>query len=180
MWTTVIAVAALLVALVALAIVVLALKQPEKTVVTRSAVMEAPPERVHELVNRLERWGEWSPWARKDPDQRIAFEGPEAGVGAAFSWAGNNQVGEGRIEIVESEPGERVKIRLDFLKPMKVTNTAEYLFEKQGEGTRVTWSMTCNSDNFMGKLFGLFMDMDKMIGGDFEEGLASMKAVAES
>ena len=180
MWTTVLIVAALVIGGIVLAIIVLAVKQPEKTVVTRSAEMEAPPERVHELVNHLQRWGEWSPWARKDPNQRIAFEGPEAGVGAAFSWAGNNQVGEGRIEIVESEPGERVKIRLDFLKPMKVTNTAEYLFEKQGDGTLVTWSMTCNSDNVMSKLFGLFMDMDKMIGGDFEEGLASMKAIAES
>jgi hypothetical protein len=177
MWVIVIVA---VIGIVILAVGALIATRPSEKVITRSATMNAPPERVHELVNHLQRWGEWSPWAKKDPDQRITFEGPEAGVGAAFSWVGNKEVGEGRIEIVESKPAECVKIRLDFIKPMKVTNTAAYTFEDYGAGTRVTWSMTCKSDQFMAKVFTLLVDMDKMIGADFEEGLAAMKALAEA
>jgi len=180
MLTNILIGAGILLVLALAALAVLIARQPEHTVITRSATMNAPPERVFEQVNNLRNWGDWSPWAKKDPEQRIAFEGPEAGAGAAFSWAGNKEVGEGRIEIVESDPGRRVKIRLDFLKPMQVTNTAEYSFEPEGSGTRVTWTMTCNGEKFMAKVFSLMMDMDKMIGADFEKGLASMREIVEA
>jgi carbon monoxide dehydrogenase subunit G len=107
------------------------------------------------------------------------YEGPAAGQGAKYSWVGNKNVGEGRMTIEESRPNERIRIKLDFLKPFAATNTAEFTFKPQGEGTEITWSMH-GDNNFMAKAIGLFMDMDKMIGGNFEQGLADIKSIAET
>jgi uncharacterized protein YndB with AHSA1/START domain len=167
-----------LVGLVAAAAVVVAV-QPSEFRVTRMATMAAPPATVFAQVNDLHSWKAWSPWAKRDPAMRETFEGPPAGAGAVFRWAGNREVGEGSLTITESRPGELVRIRLDFLKPFAGTSTAEFTFRAEGSGTVVTWSIA-GEKNFMAKAIHLVMNMDRMIGRDFDEGLARMKAVAEA
>ena len=167
------------ISILALAFVAFVASRPSEFRITRSALIAADPATVFTQVNDVHRFQDWSPWAKRDPQATITFEGPSAGTGAAFRWAGNSQVGEGLMTVTESRPVERVQFRLDFLKPMKTTNTAEFSFERTAGGTRVTWSMYGRS-RFMCKAIGMFMDMDKMIGSDFEKGLASLKTIAEA
>jgi hypothetical protein len=169
--------ATLAVIIVAL-LIVIAMK-PNEFRITRSAKMAAPPEVVFAQVNDYHNWDAWSPWAKLDPNAKVTFEGPSAGKGAVFTWSGNDQVGAGRQTIVESHPNELVQIKLEFQKPFQATNTAEFTFKPEGEQTVVTWSMF-GQNNFMGKAISLFMDCDKMVGGDFEKGLASLKAIVEA
>lgn len=152
--------------------------RPPEFSVTRSMVMSAPAATVFEQVNDFRRWQAWSPWAKLDPNAKETFEGPEAGTGAAFAWAGNNQVGEGRMTITESRPGEQIVMRLEFIKPFKAVNTTEFTFRSQGAQTLVTWTMS-GKNNFIGKAMSLLMNCDKMIGGQFEKGLAQLKSVVE-
>ena len=152
--------------------------QPADFLVTRSATMAAPPARIFPEVNSFHAWEAWSPWAKLDPNAKNVFEGPEAGEGAKFTWSGNDKVGEGTQSIVESKPDERIRIRLDFERPMKATNDVEFTFKPQDEKTLVTWNMTGKKD-FVSKAFCMFFNMDKMVGGDFEKGLASLKAIVE-
>lgn len=173
----VISVLAMLAVLVGGFLVVVAM-QPEDFLVTRSATMAAPPARVFSEVNSFHQWQAWSPWAKLDPNAKTFYEGPEAGVGAQFTWSGNSDVGEGMQTIVESKPDERIQIRLDFKRPMEATNDTEFLFKPEGDKTVVTWNMS-GKNNFVGKAFCMFMNMDKMIGMDFEKGLASLKAIVE-
>jgi hypothetical protein len=133
---------------------------------------------VFEQVNDLHKWEAWSPWDRMDPNSKKTFSGPGAGVGASYSWVGP-KTGEGRMTLVESRPAELVRLKLDFVKPFKANNTAEFTFTVKGDQTVVTWSMT-GRNNFMGKAFGLIMNFDKMCGGDFEKGLANLKSVTEA
>ena len=153
--------------------------QPADFRITRTATISAPPADVFAQVNDFSKWQNWSPWAKLDPAAKSTFEGPAAGTGARFRWAGNNQVGEGRMTITESHPSDLVRIELEFLKPFKATNTAEFTFKPEGNQTVVSWSMF-GKNNFMGKAMGLIMDCDKMLGGQFEQGLANMKSVAEN
>jgi uncharacterized protein YndB with AHSA1/START domain len=164
--------------LVALFIIVVALR-PADFRVTRSAAMAAPPEQVFLQVNVLRNWEAWNPWRKMDPQCKMTYDGPPAGVGASYAWAGNNQVGEGRNTITESQPNQRVRFRLEFEKPMKATNTAEFTFQPDGDQTIVTWTMS-GKNNFVGKVFGLIVDCDKMCGSQFEKGLAQMKSLAEA
>ena len=159
-------------------LVVVAL-QPADFRVTRSATIAAPPEVVFPHVNELKKWDAWSPWAKLDPNAKNTFEGPASGKGAAMSWAGNNQVGEGRMTITESRPNELVQFKLEFFKPMAGTSDAEFTFKPQANQTEVTWTMT-GKNNFIAKAFCLFMSMDKMVGGQFEKGLADLKSAAEA
>jgi carbon monoxide dehydrogenase subunit G len=147
--------------------------------VSRSATISAPPDRVFARVNDLHNWEDWSPWAKIDPNCGKTYDGPRSGTGSSFAWAGNKKVGEGRMTITDSRPDELVRIKLEFFKPFKATNTAEFTFQPSGNGTQVTWSMF-GDKGFMCKVFGLLMNMDKMVGKDFEKGLAQMKALAES
>ncbi len=153
--------------------------RPSDFRVERSAVVAAPAPVVFAQVNDLHNWDAWSPFAKLDPAAKQTFEGPRAGTGAALAWAGNRQAGEGRMTITESRPHELIRFRLDFVKPFAVTNTAEFTFTPQGDQTAVTWSMS-GRQNFMAKAFCMFMSMDKMVGGEFEKGLAQMKSVAEA
>src|SRR5262249_17084650 len=120
-----------------------------------------------------------SPWEKLDPQLKRTFDGAAAGTGAIYSWLGNKKVGEGRMTIMESRPSDLIRIKLEFLKPFKATNTAEFTFQPQGEQTLVTWSMF-GTKNFIIKAFGLLMNMDKLVGGDFERGLTNMKSVVEA
>lgn len=163
----------------AAAFAALVASRPSEFRITRSAIVAADPATLFAQVNDVRRFQDWSPWAKRDPQAKMSFEGPAAGEGAAFRWAGNREVGEGAMTVTASRRNERVQFRLDFLKPMKATNTAEFTFEPVAEGTRVTWSMFGES-KFICKAMGLFMNMDKMIGGDFEKGLAGLKRIAEA
>lgn len=174
----------LLVAFAVAAVLILALcvviaSQPSTFHVERSATIAAPPPRVFDQVNDLRKWEAWSPWVKLDPAMKQTYEGPASGVGANYTWAGNSNVGEGRMTIIESRPHEFIKFKLEFFKPFAGTNTAAFTFKPDGEKTTVTWSMEGNN-NFIAKGIGLFLSMDRMIGGNFEQGLAAMKAIVET
>ncbi len=144
----------------------------------RSITVAAPASAIFPNLNNLHKWQTWSPYAKKDPDAKTTFEGPTEGNGAAMSWAGDHNVGEGKMTIVESKPAELVKYRLDFVKPFAGTNVAEFTFTPEGNGTKVVWSMS-GKNNFFSKAFSLVVDCDKMIGDDFEKGLADLKTLVE-
>ena len=166
-------------AFIAILFIVVIAGQPEEFKVVRSVNISAPPEKVFPHVNDFHQWEGWSPWAKMDPACKNNYSGAAAGTGAILAWAGNRKVGEGRMTILESQPGEFIRIKLEFLKPFKATNTAEFSFQCGGGLTAVTWSMS-GKNNFMGKIFGLIVNCDRMIGGDFEKGLAAMKSVVEA
>lgn len=163
-------------ALLIIALVVFIATRPSDFRITRSATIPAPPDMVFPHVNDLHKWQEWSPWAKLDPAAKNTFEGPASGKGAAFAWAGNSEVGEGRMTITESRPNELVRFKLDFVKPMESTADTEFTFKPDGAGTNVTWTMT-GTNNFVGRAMCLVMNMDKMVGGQFEQGFANLKAV---
>jgi len=166
------------IALILIALVIVVAMQPSEFRVVRTATMSAPAPVVFAQVNDFHNWEAWSPWAKLDPAMKKTYEGAPAGTGATYTWAGNDQVGEGRTTITESRPSDLIKMKLEFVKPFAATNTVEFTFKPEGDQTAVTWSMA-GKNNFMGKAVGLFMNMDKMVGGDFEKGLASLKAVTE-
>ncbi len=165
-------------AIVVLFLIIVALR-PSEFRVARSTTVAAPPEIVFPQVNDLHKWEAWNPWGKIDPNMKLAYEGPAAGVGAVHAWAGNNKVGEGRMEIIESRAPELIRFRLDFYQPMAGTSTAAFTFKPEGDQTLVTWAMS-GKNNFMAKAFGLFVNCDKMIGSQFEKGLADLKAIAEA
>ena len=160
-------------------LLVIIANRPDSFRLARSATIAAPPLRVFEQVNDFHNWDAWSPWAKIDPNCKVTFDGTASGVGAGFSWEGNNKVGAGRQRILESQPGERIRIQLEFLRPFRAQNEVEFTFQPEIGGTRVTWAMS-GKNNFMAKAFSLVMDCEKMVGPDFEKGLASLKAVAEA
>jgi hypothetical protein len=165
--------------IVAILLFVVIAGQPEEFIVTRSATMAASPAAVFGHVNDFHQWDAWSPWAKLDPACKNSFDGATAGTGAKFAWDGNNKVGAGRMTITESESPELTRIDLEFLRPFKTTNVTEFTFKALGSQTLVTWTMTGKS-NFMCKIFGLIMDGDKMVGKDFEKGLAGIKTIVEA
>jgi hypothetical protein len=166
-------------AFVAILFVVVVAGQPDEFIVTRSAQVSAPPEKIFSHVNDFHKWEAWSPWAKLDPNAKNSFAGADSGTGAAMSWDGNKKIGAGRMTITGSEANELIRFKLEFIRPFKATNTAEFTFNPAGSQTVMTWSMS-GKNNFFFKAFGLFMDCDKMIGGDFEKGLAAMKSVTEA
>ena len=172
------AVAAVIIALVIVLLIVVALR-PADFRISRRISTAAPASAVFPHVNDLSKWREWSPWEKLDPNLKRTYEGPAAGVGAGYAWEGNPQVGQGRMTITESRPSDLVRIRLEFIKPFQATNTSEFSFERAGSDTVITWSMS-GRNNFMAKAFGLLMNMDKLIGKDFEKGLARLKTIAEA
>ena len=167
-----------LAAIVAVFLIVAAL-QPADFRITRSATIAAPPAAVFAQINDFQKWNAWSPWAKLDPSAKNTFDGPPAGVGAGFAWAGNSEVGEGRMTITESRPNELIRMKLEFIKPFAATNTTEFTFQPGGNETAVTWSMS-GHNNFMGKAMGLIINCDKMVGGQFEQGFANLKAIVAS
>lgn len=151
---------------------------PDTYTVERSQHIDASPTAVREHIVDFHRWQSWSPWHDLDPDMRESYSGPDAGVGAAYSWEGNRKAGKGSMEIVGADESN-VTIDLRFLKPFKSESTTEFLLEPHGGGTNVVWRMT-GPKTFMTKVMGIFTSMDKMIGPDFEKGLARLKAQAEA
>jgi len=169
--------------LAAVAIVLAALAayiatRPAEFRVTRTATFAAPPAAVFAQVNVLRNWEAWSPWAKKDPQAKNSYAGPAAGAGASMAWAGNKEVGEGRMTIEESVPDTRVRFKLEFFKPFAATNSAQFDFTAADGRTTLVWSMQ-GRNNFVGKAMCLVFDMDRMVGGDFEAGLAGIRAIVE-
>jgi hypothetical protein len=164
-------------AVIVLFVIIVAL-QPGQYRVSRSATITAAPSVVFEHVNDLHKWDAWSPWAKLDPAMKVTFDGPAAGAGASYAWVGNKDVGEGKMSITETKANELVRLKLEFIKPFTSTAMTEFTFKPEGNQTSVTWSMSGHK-NFISKAFCLFMNMDKMVGGDFEKGLASLKSVVQ-
>ena len=171
--------AVLAIVLIVVVFSVVVAMQPPHYQVERSATINAPQTVVFAQVNDFHKWEAWSPWAKIDPAMKTTYSGAQSGNGATYSWAGNSDVGEGRMTITESRPSDSIKIKLEFLKPFAATNATEFSFLPQGDQTAVKWTMS-GDKNFMMKAFSLFMNMDKMVGNDFEKGLAQMMTVAEA
>ena len=170
--------------LIALVVIVVGLVgvitlQPARYRVSRSTTIAAPAPVVFAQVNDFHKWSAWSPWEKIDPAMKRTYEGPPAGVGASYAWVGTREVGEGRMTIVESRPSDLIQVKLEFVKPFAGTSVAEFTFKPDGERTLVTWSMT-GDKNFIAKAIHLVMSMDRMIGDQFDKGLAAMKTVAEA
>jgi len=153
--------------------------QPSEYRVTRSLAIGASPDAIFPHVNELQQWEAWNPWGKVDPNMKLTYDGPPSGVGASYAWVGNHEVGAGRSTITESRPSESIRFKLEFFKPMAGVSDTLFTFKPQGHQTEVTWAMT-GKNNFIAKLFCLFMNMDNMIGGQFEKGLADLKTIAEA
>jgi hypothetical protein len=166
-------------AVVIILFVVIVLLQPGEFRVERSATMSALADAVFAQVNDFYKWEAWSPWAKIDPEAEYSYDGAAAGTGAIFRWKGNSEVGEGSLTILESRAPEVIRIRLDFIKPFEDSATTEFRFKGEGEKTTVTWSIEGKND-FIGKVMCLFMNMDRMIGDRYEEGLANIKGIVET
>ena len=169
----------IVVAVIIVVFIVIVALQPKEFRVTRSATMSAPPAAVFAQVIDFHKWEAWNPWGKIDPAMKQTYEGAPAGTGAIYTWIGNNKVGEGRMTIIDSRPNDLIRIKMEFFKPFAATNTAEFSFKPEGNHTTVTWSMF-GEKNFMAKAIHLFMNMDKMIGGQFEKGLTEMKSIVEA
>ncbi|NGZ85626.1 SRPBCC family protein [Duganella aceris] len=161
-----------------LIVVALAAMQPDSFRVQRAIAIKAPPEKIMPLISDFHQWPQWSPWEKLDPAMNRVFSGAPKDVGAVYAWNGNKEVGAGRMEITSMTPPNQVGIKLVFLEPFESHCVTDFALDSKGESTTVTWTMSGPS-NFMTKVMGLFSSMDKMIGKDFEAGLASMKAAAE-
>ena len=160
------------------ALLAYAATRPDTFRVERATVIKAPPAKVFALIDDFHQWAGWSPWEKLDPSMKRSHSGAASGKGAVYAWEGNGDVGAGRMEILETTAPSRVLIRLDFIKPFEARNTAEYTLRPEGEATRVTWAMYGPAP-FVSKLMQVFVSMDAMIGKDFEQGLANLKALAE-
>ena len=152
--------------------------RPDTFRVERTATIKAPPERIFPLINDFQRWGAWSPFEKKDPAMKRTLSGAPSGSGAVYEWDGNKEIGQGRMEIVESVPPSRVTLKLDFTRPFEAHNIVDFTLEPRGDSTQVTWAIHGPSP-FISKVMGIVFNMDKMIGKDFEAGLAALKTVSE-
>lgn len=152
--------------------------RPDAFSVHRSANIAAPPEQIYPLIANLKTMNTWSPFADPDPNIKISYSGPEAGIGASHTWSGNAKVGEGKIEITEAQAPCNVALRLQMVKPMRADNRVEFTLQPVGKATNVTWQMS-GKQPLLAKFMTLFMDCDKIVGSQFEKGLSNLKAIAE-
>ncbi len=160
------------------AVLAVAASKPDQFSVQRSVLIKASADQIFPNINDYRNWKAWSPWEKVDPNMKREYSGPESGKGAKYSWVGNGDVGEGDMEIVESDPS-KVEINLHFVKPFEGTNKAIFSLQPEGEQTKVTWAMTGDSP-FMCKVIQVFFSMDQCCGKEFEKGLASLKTISES
>jgi uncharacterized protein YndB with AHSA1/START domain len=161
------------------ALLIFAATRPDSFRIERTASIKAPPEKVFAFINDLHRWTAWSPWEKIDPALKRSYGGAESGKGATYAWEGNGKVGSGRMEITDSVPASKVAIKLDFIKPFEGHNIAEFTLQPGAQGTTVTWAMFGPSP-YLSKVMGIVFNMDRMVGGQFEQGLANLKAVSET
>jgi hypothetical protein len=162
------------------AVLIYAATRPDSLHVERSATVNAAPEKIFPLINDFHSWTSWSPYEKRDPAMKRTYGGAVAGKGAIYEWEGNNDVGSGRMEITDAAAPSKIVIKLDFIKPFEGHNIAQFTMQPSGGGaTNVMWSMDGPSP-YLGKVIGVFMNMDRMIGTDFETGLTHLKALAEA
>lgn len=175
-----IAIIAAVVAVAIAALLIYAATKPDTFRYARSTTIKAPPQKIFPLINDLQAFKQWSPYENKDPEMKRTISAPSAGKGATYAWEGNGNVGAGKMTIAASDPAAKVAINLDMLKPFAASNLVEFTLVPvpQGDATLVTWAMQ-GQNIYVGKVMSIFMDMDKMVGGDFETGLANLKRVAE-
>ena len=166
------------IALLIAGVLIFAATKPDVFRVERKTLIQAPPEKVFALVNDFSQWGPWSPWEKKDPAMRRSFGTTTAGKGATYAWEGNRDVGKGSMEIIESVTPSRIRIKLDFVQPFEAHNMVTITLTPQGKGTEFRWAMEGPTPYF-GKIIHVFIDMDAMVGKDFEAGLANLKSIAE-
>jgi len=177
MFETIVIIAVVL-AIIIVAILILAATKPGTFRIERTAVVNAPAEKVFPLIADFHQWLNWSPWEGRDPALKRTYSGAERGKGAVYAWEGNKNIGSGRMEILEATAPSKIVIKLDFLKPFEAHNTAEFTMLPQGAATSVVWVMHGPAP-FMSKLMQVFMSFDNMIGKDFEAGLAKLKTISE-
>ena len=176
-------IAAIIAGVIAIAIaivLVLAATKPDTFTVQRTAVIRAPAEKIFALINNFHQWAHWSPWEKRDPGMQRTYGGAGSGKGAVYAWDGNKNVGSGRMEILDATSPSKIVIKLDFFKPFEGHNTAEFTFvpERDASATNITWVMHGPS-SLMSKAMQVFMNFDKMIGKDFEAGLANLRQLTE-
>ena len=175
----IIAIIAIVLAIAIAIVLILAATKPNTFSVRRAITAKAPPERIFSLINDFHQWRSWSPYENKDPAMKRTFGGAESGKGAVYGWDGNNNVGSGRMEILDASAPSKIVIKLDFFRPFEGHNTAEFTMLPQGDATSVNWVMHGPAP-FMSKVMQVFMNIDKMIGKDFEAGLANLKRLTET
>ncbi|MDO8981169.1 MAG: SRPBCC family protein [Afipia sp.] len=175
--TTLMYIAIALAVLIAIILIVAAMR-PDTFRVQRSIDINAPAEKIFPLINDYRHWGSWSPYEKVDPAMQRTFSGAPSGKGSVYEWNGNKNVGHGRMEIMDTTPSSKVVIKLDFFSPFEAHNTAEFTMQPKGNATNVTWAMQ-GPVPYMMKIMHMFMNMDRMCGDQFQQGLSSMKAVAE-
>jgi uncharacterized protein YndB with AHSA1/START domain len=174
----IIAAVAVILAIAIAAVLILAATKPNKLRVERTATIKAPAETIFPLINDFRKWRSWSPYETKDPAMKRTYGGAESGKGATYAWDGDRNVGSGRMEILDASAPQKIVIKLDFFTPFEGHNTAEFTMLPQEDGTHVTWLMH-GPANFMSRLIQVFINLDNMIGKDFEAGLANLKKVVE-
>jgi uncharacterized protein YndB with AHSA1/START domain len=174
----IIVIIAVVLAIAIAVVLILAVAKPDRFRVERAAAIKAPPEKIFTLIDDFHQWRSWSPWEDRDPAMRRTYEGAERGKGAVYAWDGNKNVGAGRMEILTAAAPSTIVIKLDFIKPFEGHNTAEFTMLPQSGATNVIWAMHGPAP-FMHKVMQVFMNMDRMIGKDFETGLANLKTAAE-
>jgi hypothetical protein len=173
------AIIAVVLAIAIAVVLILAATKPDTFSVQRAAAVKAPPEKIFPLINDFHQWGTWSPWEGKDPAMKRTYSGTASGRGAVYAWDGNKNVGSGRMEILDASSPSKIVIKLDFLKPFEAHNTAEFTMLPQGDGTtNISWVMHGPAP-FMSKMMQVFMNIDKMVGKDFEIGLSNLKKLTE-
>ena len=170
----------IVVAVTVVGVLVFAATRPDTFRIERTATIKAPADRIFPFIDDFHRWGAWSPWEKIDPALKRTFSGPPSGKGAAYSWEGNSKVGSGGMVIAESSPTGKIVIKLDFLKPFEAHNQAEFGLQPLADGaTEVRWTMQ-GPASFVSKLMGVFIDMDRLVGSDFEDGLQNLRQIAEA
>src|SRR5712675_2969136 len=175
----IIAIIAIVLAIAIAIILIVAAIKPDTFSVQRATVVKAPPERIFPLINDFHQWGTWSPYENKDPAMKRSYSGAASGQGAVYAWEGNKNVGSGRMEILDSSAPTKIVIKLDFFSPFEGHNTAEFTMLPQGDATLVTWLMHGPAP-FMSRVMQVFINLDNMIGKDFEVGLANLKKLTET
>ena len=169
---------AIIITLLIAGVLIFAATKPDVFRVERKATIQAPPEKVFVLINDFKQWGPWSPWEKKDPAMKRTFGTTTAGKGATYAWEGNKDVGRGRMEIIDSVMPSRIRLKLDFIQPFEAHNMVTFTLAPQGNITEVSWAME-GPVPYFAKIIHVFINMDTMVGKDFEAGLAGLKALAE-
>ena len=179
MFNTIAVIAVVVLAGLLVALLGLAATRPDTFRVQRTTSINAPPGKVFALINDLRRWSAWSPYEQKDPAMKRTYGGTASGPGAAYEWDGNREIGKGRMEITGAAPPSRVTLRLDFVRPFEAHNVVEFTLEARGDATNVTWALH-GPASYLSRIMSVFFSMERMVGNDFESGLANLKAVAEA